>query len=1165
MKRPYTGESWTRFKTLMQKLTKRTAIVETRAKNNEDDIAEIQPKITSLQTKVEEKNPVFSQAPSPTVYNWDSKGNKYVESGGDSISLICAPYNKKGYWRFYGSSEMSILQDKPETTNTTGNFAYMYTIQPLDALSAIQVFKYYSIGGSYENHVYVRDLGNIYQNPPNQSTGWVRYTNSTDFPFSVEIGGTGWQHGLNSGVNIVPGTSDEWSNWITPVYNRQNSTGTITIVPYPQIKNVGDVYSSYIEIEFENVTKTAGQNDEDFKFIIQGSVDEIWSHGASNPIENWIYYPNFSGFPGKENGVRVYKKTKVISDPYYPEAKVFMIGWRADYWASGRFRYRCLKIERGYVDYPQWTPAPEDIKTEISEINDITTMSNLLKGTREFIKGTKDASYAYPYYVDGFRLPSYNNYEISIDENGFTIFTIKSEAIGSGQVGQFVTSVIEDAKLNETYTMFFDVMLDNPSGYYGNDLGSVRQIDSTNKIIQNLQFTTDVNGINFKNFEPNKWYKICKKISIAGTDNKNGVLGYTNVPYGTKGNVHFKKFGLFKGDINNPEWNASPLDYASSYETPALLGVLPTKNYITEKSDLNNYKLPGDYTSVSSTIAAGLQNCPTTTAFTMQVRYTVGTSSTYLSQRIVVHTTLDEFVRNTTNGSFNGIPWNQTYANKTVRPIEGGGTGAITQADATVNLFLMTSSYMNYDGVNKENDKNGMSYRIGRWVNNDANQGNISELPRPGSILSMRTSGQAKQLLFGDNDPSIFFRYGNDSTSMKPWKTLLGTNGLIPIETGGTAGNTVESARKNLKIGQMLDVNPISTLNQDTYDFWKTKDNGWYRFGTKTLQGQPNQWGFLYNLVYNNSDIVQFFLSATTSKSTIAPVAVRHATASSAGQPMPYFEAIDSEYQMPYVSGTYTGRDIATIHEAEIGSSHIANWLASRVSQGNFEGINIGDWVDIPCTGVTRRYVIAAIDPYYQQSQSRMGHHIVMVPNTKWNLDPSRDGSYAMGNGNVYILWNTTADNNGTATEQSPYLVSNLHKWELEVALKQFPQQWQDVMIDRWVCSEIRYSASSKLSNPTGSKWSNLGKLWSLSEVEFNGRTIRSSLKYGSNLTDVQFPIFETRKKAILMTGMTSVWLRDVEDGSPSNCCMFSYVGDSSTMISNYSGGLCAYPCFLLG
>lgn len=412
-----------------------------------------------------------------------------------------------------------------------------------------------------------------------------------------------------------------------------------------------------------------------------------------------------------------------------------------------------------------------------------------------------------------------------------------------------------------------------------------------------------------------------------------------------------------------------------------------------------------------------------------------------------------------------------------------------------------------------------------------------------------------------DGEEVYFRKLTNYSTkTWEPWRQTYSNTTVRPVEGGGTGGSTVEDARNNLKIGQMLGMNPITTLDQDTYDLWKTKENGFYRFGTKALLGQPSQWGFLYNLVYSKSDIVQFFISASSAKTAIAPIAVRHVNEASAGQSMPHFEAINSEYQTPYVAGTYTGRDIAGIHSAEIGSTPFPTWFSNRIKAGNFEGININDYVDIPIDGTARRYRIGDIDPWYLCADQPIGHHIVMIPDQHWILSEEKDGDYAVGSTKSRVAWNTSNDNNGSASENHPYLGSNLHKWEIEKMLPRFPKEWQDVMLDRRALVEERYGSSGKIQDSNNWSWANLGKLWSLSEIEIYGHSIWGTKGFSEGI-DCQLAIFKRSKARRLST---STWLRTPASGSSTNIC-YAVAYGYGFYTSASTDWVYPRPCFLVG
>ena len=265
----------------------------------------------------------------------------------------------------------------------------------------------------------------------------------------------------------------------------------------------------------------------------------------------------------------------------------------------------------------------------------------------------------------------------------------------------------------------------------------------------------------------------------------------------------------------------------------------------------------------------------------------------------------------------------------------------------------------------------------------------------------------------------------------------------------------------------------------------------------------------------------------------------------------------EAEYDRQDCGNVYAGRNLATLFADEIAKAGGApQWLNARAKAGNFTGMRIGDWIDIALTnGSVVRYVVAAFDHYYNCGDAAMGHHIVMVPTAAIPVS----GDYAV-NGS-YIMWNTTNNNNGKADETSPYLASNLHKWEAEVFLPLFPAAWQNVMRNHRSLVETRYSASGTLTEGNNWKWADLGKIWSPSEMEVYGCLVWGTKGWSQGM-DSQFPLFRETKNRI--RPRVTWWLRSGRGGSSTHACYVHAHGHA-----NY--GSCTYtwirplPCFLVG
>ena len=271
----------------------------------------------------------------------------------------------------------------------------------------------------------------------------------------------------------------------------------------------------------------------------------------------------------------------------------------------------------------------------------------------------------------------------------------------------------------------------------------------------------------------------------------------------------------------------------------------------------------------------------------------------------------------------------------------------------------------------------------------------------------------------------------------------------------------------------------------------------------------------------------------------------------------------NEEYDRQDSIGAFSGRSLASEFASEIsGKGNVWAWLQSRVKAGNFSGLRIGDYIDVQVAqganvnSQTIRYQIGAIDPYYQCGDSAKGHHIAMVPRTTVSVR----GDKAVNTS--YLQWRTTADNNGTEDVKNPYLCSQLHEWEIEDFLPALPAELQAVLMTQRVLLEERYSASGKLTEPSSWSWQDLGKVWSLSEVEVYGQNVWSKPGYGTGF-DCQFPIFKQTKDRI--NGSRIIWwLRSVSGSSSSNVCDVHGNG-CATCTSATNDWVRPRPCFLVG
>lgn len=147
------------------------------------------------------------------------------------------------------------------------------------------------------------------------------------------------------GKNYAVGTSDQWSEWFTPEYDAENRCFTVAYAILDN-KAVGDYYTCSVEIEVRDVAVTEGQQ---FRFVTQGAVDGTWDKG--NVWNENIFYMQ----EAPENGVYLYTATNRISEKNV-ECLKFDLGFRCDYWKSGSFRVKNVKVEKG-MKVTEWCSA----------------------------------------------------------------------------------------------------------------------------------------------------------------------------------------------------------------------------------------------------------------------------------------------------------------------------------------------------------------------------------------------------------------------------------------------------------------------------------------------------------------------------------------------------------------------------------------------------------------------------------------------------------------------------------------------------------------------------------------------------------------------------------------------------------------------------------------
>jgi hypothetical protein len=273
----------------------------------------------------------------------------------------------------------------------------------------------------------------------------------------------------------------------------------------------------------------------------------------------------------------------------------------------------------------------------------------------------------------------------------------------------------------------------------------------------------------------------------------------------------------------------------------------------------------------------------------------------------------------------------------------------------------------------------------------------------------------------------------------------------------------------------------------------------------------------------------------------------------------------NAEYNRQGLIGKYPGQSLATLLAGEVsGSVTIYDALHKRVQAANFSGMRVGDYIDVPLVSASAvttqqsvRFLLAHIDPYLYCGDNSKGHHLAFVASAPVAVAKTVAGAA----NDSFLMWNTTNTNQGTADQKCPYPNSNLKAWEkaFEACL---PESLTKYLLTQRVLLEERYSASGALNDSNSWSWQDIGKVFSLSEMEVYGCPVWGTKGYSVGF-DCQWDLF--RDTAHRINGTRYYWwLRSVVGGSSSGVC---YVGGdgAATCGSATATWVRPRPGFLVG
>lgn len=240
----------------------------------------------------------------------------------------------------------------------------------------------------------------------------------------------------------------------------------------------------------------------------------------------------------------------------------------------------------------------------------------------------------------------------------------------------------------------------------------------------------------------------------------------------------------------------------------------------------------------------------------------------------------------------------------------------------------------------------------------------------------------------------------------------------------------------------------------------------------------------------------------------------------------------EAEIALAIICGTYDGVDLTVKFADEIANySDEWAWIQARLDSDDLSGLHIFDYIPIHANGETHEAQIAGINTYKRTGDTEIKTHIDWI---------TRDCLSAT------VQWNTTNNNNGSASQANPFLASNVHSWLVGTVYPTLDAKLKAVIKDKRIFAPTRYQNGASLTDDNSWAWATFDKLWLPLEGEIFDFLAWSTKGYG-NPPAVQYPIFANSWKARIKGagpggGRTTWWEASAYSGNATYACyVYSY------------------------
>lgn len=215
------------------------------------------------------------------------------------------------------------------------------------------------------------------------------------------------------------------------------------------------------------------------------------------------------------------------------------------------------------------------------------------------------------------------------------------------------------------------------------------------------------------------------------------------------------------------------------------------------------------------------------------------------------------------------------------------------------------------------------------------------------------------------------------------------------------------------------------------------------------------------------------------------------------------------------------GRDLTVVFADEIADySDEWVWIQARLDAHDVSGLRVGDYIPIniaangDIAAETHKAEIAGINTYRRTGDSvhQVGYHI------DWITRDCYSGT---------VQFNTSNNNNGNASNSSPFLASNLKSWLDGTLYGLLDAKLKAVIKTKRIMAPYRYQSGATLTDDNSLGWQDFDKLWVPLETEIFDCLVWSTKGYG-NSQAVQYPIFANsythRIKGVGPGGARAYW-----------------------------------------